>query len=763
MKPPNAWPRQPFVGLALASGLGIALADIAPNRSAAIVGLFAILAVISLISGSSLATYALVTIGFFFLHSLRLTDSRGIRLARELGDDPQVVTVRGSVISEPKISSRNMASFLLRLESLERAGVSSAPKATIFARWAGPVELGDQLNLFGAIERIAPPRNPGEFDLRAYLARRDVHHVLIVRYRENGAVLGHSGGNPVWRAAKKTRTWMQSALSRGLEDSPEIQGLISGMVLGVRDETPEEIEEQFQQTGTLHLFAVSGLNVAIVAQLLWTLGRAARLSRKWAIALIIPSLFFYAAVTGFNTSSVRAALMAGVLLAGYFAERRVFAGNSLAAAAVLILCVDTQQLFSTGFQLSFAVVTTIILFADPLSKWLNRWCDPDPFLPSVLTGPIRRLWQRGWHSIALGISVSLAAWIGSLPLIIWYFNLITPISVFANLIVVPLAFLVLAVGLMSLIAAPAASGLAIIFNNANWFLALAILGAVDLFAQVPGGHSYVERPHWPQRARAEITVLDLGPGAAVHVRTRQRDWLFDAGGERDFVPVVKGYLRSRGIDRLDALLLSHGDAAHIGGAGAVLRDFRPRVLLDTAARDRSRIHRELIARLADQGIARRLCAAGDELTLSREVTGRILFPPRGFQAKSADDQTLVVQLMISGNMRVLLMSDSGDSTERSLMGIQTDLRSDIIIKGQHHAGTSGSREFLDAVRPKAIIATSRDFSENQRIKEDWEEMVNARGIKLFRQDKTGAVSLRFFRDRWEAIPYLGSETFPGAR
>jgi ComEC/Rec2-related protein len=759
MKPIEGWPRQPFVGLALAAGLGILCADFAPYYSSTILVALGVLALIALIWGSSLATYAVVTLGFFLLHSLRLIDSAGLRLAREIGEQPQAVTARGFVISDPKISPKGTASFLLRLTSMERRdGVSSTPKVTIFARWRGPVEFGDEVNLFGVIQPVAPPRNPGEFDLRAYLARRDVHQILLVRYPENGAVLGHSGGHPILRAAKTTRTWMQSTLSRGLEDSPEIQGLISGMVLGALEKAPEEIEEQFQQTGTLHLFAVSGLNVAIVAQLLWTLGRAARLSRRWAIALIIPSLFFYAAVTGFNTSSVRAALMAAVLLGGFFADRKVFAGNSLAAAAVLILCFDSHQLFSTGFQLSFAVVTAIILLAVPIYKFLNRWCASDQFLPAALVNPIRRLEQQSWSAIALGASVSFAAWIGSLPLILWYFNLVTPISLFANLVVVPLAFLVLAVGLMSLLAAPI-TALVIVFNNANWTLASAILAAVNLFAQAPGGHFYLERPHFPDGTRAEITVLDLGAGAAVHVRIPANDWLFDSGSEGDFAPVLQGYLRSRGIDRLDAVLLSHGDAGHIGGARAVLDDFRPRTWIDTAARDRSRVHRDLITGLSKEGITRTFCAAGDELRLSREVTGRILFPPRGFQAKIADDQALVVQLTLARNFRVLLMSDSGVATERSLLASGMDLRSDIIIKGQHHSGTSGSPEFLDAVRPRLIIATSRDFAENQRIKDDWAEMVKTRGIKLFRQDETGAVDVRFFRDRWEAIPYLGSETF----
>ena len=85
---------------------------------------------------------------------------------------------------------------------------------------------------------------------------------------------------------------MEKALCRGLDDAPEVQNFLSGIVLGVRHQTPEDIEEPFQQTGTLHLFAVSGLNIAIVAALLWMLAMVARLSRKWATALIIPSAPF---------------------------------------------------------------------------------------------------------------------------------------------------------------------------------------------------------------------------------------------------------------------------------------------------------------------------------------------------------------------------------------------------------------------------------------------------------------------------------------
>ena len=158
-------------------------------------------------------------------------------------------------------------------------------------------------------EPLEPPRNPGEFDMRAYLARRDVKNLFIVRYPENGRILAPGSGFSVLRAAARSREWMQRILSRDLEDSPDVVGLICGTALGLRHQTRDDIEEPFQQTGTLHLFAVAGLHVGIVARLLWTLAMVMRLPRKPATALIIPLLFFYAAITGLHTASVRAAVM----------------------------------------------------------------------------------------------------------------------------------------------------------------------------------------------------------------------------------------------------------------------------------------------------------------------------------------------------------------------------------------------------------------------------------------------------------------------
>src|SRR5262249_27610252 len=466
--------RQPFVGLTLMAATGIIVAEIVPLAPAALISAAIVLGICILIAlcwPKLPATYLIVAAGFFLLHKFATTNTAGQQLANKLGERPRVVTAVGYVITEPKIAPSGFATFLLKLKSIELEGKNESTHAVWQIRWKGAPEIGDELKLFGTAEPIAPPRNPGEFDMRTYLARHDVRRMLFARYPEDGTLIRHGGGNPLLRAAQASRTWMQNALCRGVDDAPEAKSFISGIVLGIRHETPEDIEEPFQQTGTIHLFAVAGLHVGIVAALLWVLAAIARLSRKRAAAFIIPSLFFYAAVTGLHVPALRAAVMASILVGSYFFERRVFLLNSLAAAAFFILCWNTNELFSTGFQLSFSVVGAIVLFADRFFSFFQRRAAPDPFLPQSLVRGPRRWMPSSYKWLCGAASVSLAAWIGSLPLILWYFHLVAPISLLANLVVVPIAFFVLAVALLSLMTTPLVPWVALIFNNANWTLA----------------------------------------------------------------------------------------------------------------------------------------------------------------------------------------------------------------------------------------------------------------------------------------------------
>lgn len=745
--------RQPFVGVAVAAIAGIICAEFVPLEIGASLGAVCFAALLALVWRRSFFTYLLVAGAFYLLHSVQQTDAPGLKLAAKLGERPRPVTVTGAVVSEPKIGTGAFADFLLELDAIELGGEWETSNATVRVRWKGAPQLGDGIRLTGLAEPIPPARNPGVFDLQSYLARRDIYRSVFARYPDDGEILPSGHSHLVLRLAAKSRAWMQATLTRGLEDSPEVGALISGMALGLRHETHDDIEEPFQQTGTLHLFAVAGLHVGIIAQLLWILARLCRLPRVAAAAVIIPFLFFYAAITGLHVSSVRAATMAAVLLGGIFFERRVFALNSLAAAAVLILAWDPNQVFTSGFQLSFAVVAAIVLCREKILQPLLQLGATDPFLPRSLVSRSRRLVEIGYFWIAGAVSVSSAAWIGSLLLIAWYFYLLTPVSLLANLCVVPVAFAILAVGLLSLLAAPISSGLTLIFNNANWSLSRFVLALVQGFAQIPAGHLYVERPHWPNEARCEITVLDAGAGAAVHLRAGGADWLLDAGSARDYEGFVRDYLHSRGIDRLDGLVLSHGDSLHLGGAGPLLDEFQPRQYLDNAAPDRSRVHRALLVRRPI------LLTRGNSIPIAPSIRAEILFPPVKFNAKAADDQALVIRLTIGGVWRVLLLSDSGPATEAALLTRPNELKSDVLIKGRHYSGAEDAAGFLKAVQPRLVVATSVPFPERERVPDAWAQSVRDRGITLFRQDETGAVKLEFFHDSWRATPFLTHDIF----
>jgi ComEC/Rec2-related protein len=749
--------RQPFVGLVLAAIIGIVVADYFPAISRPILFIAILGALAGLRWSYGPLVFALVGATFFALHSARITSTPADALAEIAGGLARPASVTGIVTTEPKIEATGNASFLMKMHQAKIAGQNFETNATVFVRWRGRPNVGDEVALFGTFQPIDPPRNPGEFDMRAYLARRDVKNLFIVRYPENGRILAPGSGFSVLRAAARSREWMQRILSRDLEDSPDVVGLICGTALGLRHQTRDDIEEPFQQTGTLHLFAVAGLHVGIVARLLWTLAMVMRLPRKAATALIIPLLFFYAAITGLHTASVRAAVMSALLLGGIFFDRKVLALNSLAAAAFLILLFDSNQLFTSGFQLSFAVVGAIILLADPMFVRFERIVAPDPFLPPPLLSRMQRIYATMGRGLARGASVSLAAWIGSLALIYWYFYLITPISLLANLVVVPIAYFVLALAMLSLIAAPLSSGLSIVFNNANWLMSHAVLYLVNLFALLPGGHVYL--PRFTERpAPIMITILDEGTGGAAYVRANNYDWLIDCGGQRNYEHTLKSFLHSNGINRIEGILLTHGDAQHIGGAADAVTDFAPREIYDNPLDVRSAVQRRLSEALQLARIKPRHLVRGDSLFFGSDVHADILYPTPDLKITAADDAPLIVQLVIE-NVRVLFESDAGANAEAALLQAGDNLESDILIKGQHHSGGSGTAQFLEAVKPKVIIATSRPSPIAEQITEEWTKEVAQRGIKLFRQDQTGTVEIQFGDEEWRTRAYLTGETF----
>jgi len=251
-------PRQPLLSLALAAIGGILLAEFLQAPIEQICAGVLLIAAVCAIRPTQWLANLLLAAAFYTLHLVQQNDAPGKELSRRVSDRTRVVSVTGTVASEPRIAPNEFMTFLLQLDTIEFGGYNELCAATVRVRWKGNPKLGDRLKLSGVVEPIPPSRNPGEFDMRAFLARHDVYNSVFVRYPEDGTILQTGLGGLLWTSAARTREWMRGTLTHGLEDSPDVAGLINGMALGLRHETPDDIEEPFQQTGTLHLFAVAG-------------------------------------------------------------------------------------------------------------------------------------------------------------------------------------------------------------------------------------------------------------------------------------------------------------------------------------------------------------------------------------------------------------------------------------------------------------------------------------------------------------------------
>jgi ComEC/Rec2-related protein len=762
----NFWPsrpRQPLVGLALCATLGILLAHWA-RVDALWPGVAFALAVLGVILRPGIAgAWLCCTLAFFALHTLRYQGDPARVLAGEFAAGPRVVQCTGIVWSEPEPpaspSRTTTARFRLKLESITIGGVTNPSSAIVKVSWAGDFPAyGDRVTLIGSAANLEPPRNPGQFDFTAYLHRQGIWSEIHARFAIDCRIEGHGHGRAIQGLAYRTAHAIERRLTVGLENEPEIADLIASMVLGLRSETPPEMKALFQRTGTMHLFAVSGLNVAMLAAIVLVLLRPLRLGRTAGILITIPVLMAYALVTGLSASCIRATIMCSILLLGWLVDRRPLPLNSLAAAALVLFAWDTNQLFSPGFQFSFALVLVILWLAGRIQHWLEPFGQPDPFLPRPLWGWPQRAGAWCWRICAMTLGVTVSAWLGSLLFTIGYFHLFQPSALLANLVAVPIAFGVLALGLGTVLLGPVWEFGALLFSNANWGFAKALLWVLKFCALIPGGWSYVETPRLARTPICEITVLDLGEGSAIHVRAEGRDWLFDCGGEPEYERIVLPYLRARGVDRLDGLLLTHGDARHIGRASMVLDDFRPRRIIDSVLRDLSPSHRDFHAELAQRGLGKSLYVAGERLSLSPAVQVTLLYPTAGLARGLGDDKAFVLQLEAAGT-RVLFMSDSGFLTEQWLLENEADLRSDVVVKGQHSRETSGGIDFLNRVKPRVVVCSEPVFGDSLEALEAWTKDVNERGMEVFSQRETGAVRMEIHPGEYTLRAQLGGAHF----
>ncbi len=677
-------------------------------------------------------------ITFAFIHSVAERDP--LRAAMASREHPLAAETVGLVTDAPVSDpSGRFWRFPLQLETLQQVPY---PTTEVYVRLTSPSppRYGDRVALRGHLQRPQPPRNPGEFDWAEYLHRQGYSAEFMVDTPTHLTMLESTGGNFLVRHAMAAREWIGQAVTADLQDDPAIAATVRTMVLGTQESTPQDVEDAFVESGTMHVFAVSGLHVALFGWVLLQLLTVLRVPLFWRVTLTILLMIFYVYITGLRSSAWRAAFMASIILLGPLLLRQGHIFNSLSFAAVVLLGFDTELLFQPGFQLSFGVVFMLAVMSRPAVNLLSPWFLPDPFMPRELLSR-RQVFWAGLKKVSIeSIVVSLCATIGSAPLMLHHFGLLAPVGVIANLVLVPISSAILFVACVSLLTASLhLSVFAAWANNANWLLATLSIGFAKFFASIPGGHLRLDPTHWFSPATARLTVLAFpSGGSATHIDLMTKQWMLDSGSQTAFLRTQRPYLLRYPLTRLDGLILSHRDADHVGAAGLIKEAFGPT---------------QIFAPPQPKEPAAAAPAWATAVSLREGANFTVLYPPPERAVGLADDQCRVVRFEIDG-WKILLLSDAGFIAEKWLLENQIDVQADLLIKGWHENDFSGLPEFINAVNPKFIgVHQVRTLAQRQAV-QSWRARQRDQRVPIWLQDETGALEISLTPQELSIHSYL---------
>lgn len=296
------------------------------------------------------------------------------------------------------------------------------------------IAYGDQLFFHSRVNAVEPPSNPHSFDFQQYLHFQNIHHQAFVRAGD-WEVLDQAHGNPVFDMAIRLQAKFLATLRKHLDTANEF-AVGSALILGYRDEMPEDVQTAYSQTGAMHVLAVSGLHVGIVFLLLNFFLKIPKLNAPWwrAVRVVIAliGIWTFALVTGASPSVMRAAVMFSFLNVGLAMQRHTSVYNTLASSAFVLLLWKPFLLASVSFQLSYLAVFGIVFFQPLFVKLLyvkNRF--------------LNYCWQL--------VCVSLAAQLMLVPLTFLYFHQFPTYFWLTSLLLVPLAGFELGAGLLLLL------------------------------------------------------------------------------------------------------------------------------------------------------------------------------------------------------------------------------------------------------------------------------------------------------------------------
>jgi competence protein ComEC len=691
-------------------------------------------------------------------------------ISRYASESPLSVT--GKVAAEP-VFQRHAVRFILDCRELDEEGGTILVTGRLQVIFRGQVRETEEVLGLGNLVRVEakitlPPEatNPGEVSPRARLAARSIYAESRIYSGDHIRLREKAGGFSPVRLALGFKRRLAELLRYSLPDRHGHPGslqsvILEAVMLGERGPVPFEIRDRFRAVGVIHVLVVSGLHVGFI----WLIGNFIFSPSPLRVrhGLLLPLVAGYVLLTGAAVATVRAGVMAGVYSLAFVFNQPRNSQTALAAAALFLLLLNPLNLFTAGFQLSFLIVLSSFTVTPLLERVLV-------FLPR---------WLR------LTISVPLAAQLGAIPLVAYYFGFVSLPALGANLLIVPLAGVMVGLGFAAGLLGLIARSLAWAVNYPNRFLVPLLLRLVGWFSRIPGGNlrvgsfspvwvfiyygilfGLVSLPYRRRRGRirlaAAMAVLLLAgfafspgfsealpPLQAVFFNgrsgeitlLRERDGpviLISTDDDRfgDIPAIVIPYLDRNRIGKIDYLVLTQASLAHLNALNRLREAVRIGTVLDHPLGPSSPSYPRFREVLAQDSIRYRRLTAGD-LVEAGGCRISVLWPLKQPGSPFELDDSLVVRVEF-GEVSFLFPSLIGIFPQEDLVEVGTDLRATVLKAPRRGSSAHNSPLFLEAVSPAAalLVQGQKYFGRHPR---DCGDFLRERGAEVYKSGDDGCL------------------------
>ena len=671
--------------------------------------------------------------------------------------------VEGIVKDYPRYDGKK-TTFAIRTDSKNRY----SRNLQVYCNFAVHLQKGDKVEIKGSLKQPARAGNPGEFDYRKYLAKNGIYYIFSVKEEKDLSIGRQASGFQGWINSYSYNS--QGLIKEVLP--PDEAAILLGMLLGIIEGIDSSEYSDYQKTGVVHIFSVSGLHVGFLLLLCAWACSLLGLSRKMRVISGILLLLIYATLVGWPVPVIRSVIMGSIGLIAFYSGRDNRMLNSLGLAGIVILLINPNSLLQITFQLSFAAAWGLVYLFPLLRRKLN--------------------YNNRWGDLLL---VPVCAQLAVLPLTAYHFHLFSPLALLANIPITYLSGGAVILGFLSLLSGGLLPGLSAIFLYPAGLCIDLIRVVNELVVNIPGSYLRVIAPGAVlivlyyigllisvyaftvtvdkrrysvlatglvmiaffvmviclpgsvyNRGKLEVTFIDVGQGDSILIKTPRGKFILVDGGGSDFsdpgTRKVLPYLYYRGVRELYLAINTHPDTDHLQGLETVLKEIPARYIAVPATIVEAEEYRNLRKIAEAEKIPVIPLSGGESVYTGEKLQIRVLHPM--VEAKTLDDaneQSLVLDVRYD-NFSALLTGDIGKETMQVLI---EKLAPVTVLKIPHHGSKNSLLpSFYEESKPQWSVISVGENNLFGHPHPSVLEALEEKNIEILRTDQVGAIT--FYSD-----------------